>query len=173
VIPVNAFKAALIAALQADAAVAAILGGRIYDEAPRDKRSDSADLVASPWAYLGPIAGNRVESDCGPGWLLRIRIYAASTDFGRDQAWDAMNAMLDAVESETFPLTARGLAQDVFPMLESDGDQLIGSDGAALYSSLPRAFQAQQLRVMLAGDVVDPTTPKLVYADLSAIVAKN
>jgi hypothetical protein len=173
VIPVNAFKAALIAALQADDAVAGILGARIYDEPPRDKREDEADLVASPWAYLGPISATRVASDCGPGWELRIRIFTASADFGRDKVWDAMNAILDAIDSETFTLTARGLELDVFPVLESDGDQLEGSDGAALYSSLPRAFHALELIVHSAGDIIDPLNPKRVYADLTAIIAEN
>lgn len=120
-IPADEFKTALVEALKADAAVAAVLGGRIYDEAPRDNRGDAADLIASPWAYVGPIAASRVESDCGAEWMLRVRLYAASTAFGRREVWRAMNAMVAAIEGETLTLAAPAVqTQQIWTMLGGD-----------------------------------------------------
>jgi len=139
-LPISAFKTALVDALLADAGCAARLGSRIYDETPMDLRGDAADLTASPWAYLGPIALSRVESDCGPAWLARVRVYAGSTAAGRNEAWDAMDAIASALEGRTLTLASP-------------------------------AAQAQVAYVILAGDVIDPINPKLVYADISAVVS--
>jgi len=137
-IAVHVFKTALINLLQADAAVVALASNRIYDEAPEDQRG-VAD-VASPYAYLGPIHATRLESDGVPGWTLRLRLYAASTSFGRSEAWSLMDAICAAI----------------------DGKILI----------LPAPYvHAQQSYVASGGDVIDALNPKLVYVDLSAIVA--
>ncbi|TDX63999.1 uncharacterized protein DUF3168 [Methylosinus sp. sav-2] len=120
IIPADEFKTALIEALKADSGVAAILGARLYDEVPRDSRGNASD-VASPYAYLGPIAASRVESGCGAGWLLRLRLYVASTAFGRREAWQAMNAMVAAIEGETFALAAPAVqAQALYTLLGGD-----------------------------------------------------
>jgi hypothetical protein len=120
-IPAKTFKSALVDFIKADAACAALLGARIYDEAPRDQRGDSSDLAASPWAYLGPIAASRIESDCGPGWLLRLRIYTASTAAGRDEAWSAMDAICNAIEGSELTLSAPAFqAQKTYIILGGD-----------------------------------------------------
>lgn len=139
-LPVSPFKSALVEHLLRDYLCNELLGSRIYDDPPRDLRADESDLTASPWAYLGPVAAQRVESDCGPGWMLRLRLYVASTAAGRDEAWTAMDAIAAAI------------------------------DGATLTMSAP-FVQAQQAYVMLGGDVIDPISPKLVYIDISAVVA--
>jgi len=82
-------------ALKADAAVAALVGGRIYDEVPADARGQAND-VRSPWVVIGPIATARFENDCYRAWTVRVRLICASTAFGRVEGWKIANAV-DAV----------------------------------------------------------------------------
>lgn len=95
--PLKALKIATVEALKADAAVAAIVGAKIYDEVPRDNRGDPSDASA-PFIYLGPLGWRRLELGCNPGYEVALRLYAVSTHFGREQVWalhEAMRAALD------------------------------------------------------------------------------
>ncbi|MBY6242839.1 DUF3168 domain-containing protein [Methylosinus sp. Sm6] len=98
--PFEALRVATVARLKANAAVAAIVGAKIYDEPPRDNRGDPSDANA-PFVYLGALGWRRVELGCNPGYDVALRIYAVSTTFGRGQVWrlhEAMVAALDLAE---------------------------------------------------------------------------
>ncbi len=99
----SAFKDALIDYLLAQSAVAAIVGERIYDEAPQDAPGDPAD-ADYPYVYLGPIGAQRIENVSDPEWMIRIRVYVASNAFGRNEAWALLAALYTALEGATLTL---------------------------------------------------------------------
>ncbi len=91
---------ALRAALKADAGVTAIVGAKVYDVVPGDKRGMPDDALC-PWIYIGPISAPRNEDFCFRAWSPRVRIYCATTDFDRQSVWalaDAVDAALDQRE---------------------------------------------------------------------------
>ncbi|HVL73321.1 MAG TPA: DUF3168 domain-containing protein [Beijerinckiaceae bacterium] len=89
---VTALQAALVALLKADAAVAAIVGAKVFDEIPEDQRGPT---VKPPYLYVGPVNKTRIEMGAFPPFRVRLRLYAVSTEFGRREAW----LLADAVES--------------------------------------------------------------------------
>lgn len=101
IFPVATFKADLIEFLKADTACAALFGARVYDSVPQDLRGATADLTVSPWAYLGAITLRRVPMDCGPVFMANVRVFVASNKAGRDEIWNAANAVADALELAT------------------------------------------------------------------------
>lgn len=101
--PLKAFKIAVVEALKVDAGVAAIAGGKIYDEVPRDHRGEPTDANA-PFVYLGPLGWRRLELGCNPGYDVALRLYAVSTKFGREQVWELHEAMRLALDLKTLTL---------------------------------------------------------------------
>jgi hypothetical protein len=94
---------ALRDALKADSGVAVLVGAKVYDEVPGDKRGMPDDATA-PWVFIGPISGDRFEDVGYRAWNVRARIYAASTGFGRKEAWDVINAVDAALDGATLDL---------------------------------------------------------------------
>lgn len=88
---------ALREALKANAGVSAIVGAKVFDIVPGDKRGMPDDAIC-PWVYIGPISAKRWEDECYRAFDTRMRIYCASTDFDRTPVWalaDAVDAALD------------------------------------------------------------------------------
>lgn len=138
--PEIALQTAVLGLLRADAAVSAIVAGRIYDQVPSDRLPG-----APPYIELGPINRSRFEG-CGRSWLIRIRLYAASVEFGRVEAWTLADAMAEALDG--------------------------GPDRDP--PDLPGPWRiADELRVLQAGDVIDPLQIKSVFVDVQAIVARS
>lgn len=93
--PERALQEAITTLLLGDPAVSAIVGQKIFDEVPSDK-SD-----APPWVYLGPISRRRLDgAGCDQAWTITMRLYAASTKFGRKDAWELGNAVSEALEGQ-------------------------------------------------------------------------
>jgi hypothetical protein len=139
--PEIALQTMVVELLKADAAVAAIVGEKVVDEVPADRAPDYPPLVE-----MGPINRTRVEG-CGRSWLVRMRLFCTSTEFGRVEAWDLADAVVLAL----------------------DDDPERGPPPA-----LPAPFHiADALRVVQAGDVIDPLQIKSVFVDVQAIVART
>lgn len=142
--PEIALQSAIVDLLKADAAVAAIVGEKIFDQVPADRVPGEP-----PYIEIGPINRTRFEG-CAKAWMIRLRLYATSTDFGRVQAWclaDAMADLLDDRDAEGLPKTA---------------------------PTLPAPYRIlDALRVVQAGDVVDPLQIKAVFVDVQAVVARS
>jgi hypothetical protein len=89
-LPSAVFRTA-IDMLKADAAVAAVLGDRIYDVPPPNAKP--------PYLYLGP---GRVQAerawDCAEAWRFTFRLYVVSEAHDRLQAWDAIFAAVRALD---------------------------------------------------------------------------
>lgn len=95
----------IAALLLADPAVSAIAGGKIFDEVPT-AADGSNGRPEPPWVYLGPIGARRLETGCGDTWTTTARLYAASTGFGRREAWELGSAVRDALEGQEPTLAA-------------------------------------------------------------------
>lgn len=142
--PEIALQSAIIDLLAADAAVKAIVGANILDQVPADRLP-----ATPPYIEIGPINRTRFEG-CAGAWLIRVRIYATSTDFGRVQAWDLADAiatLLDDRDDEGLPKPSLGL---------------------------PAPYRiVDALRVVQAGDIVDPLQIKSVFVDVQAVVSRS
>jgi hypothetical protein len=99
-----------------------------------------------PLVEIGPINRTRVEG-CGRAWLIRMRLFCTSIAFGRVEAWELADAVVLAL----------------------DDDPERGPPPA-----LSAPFHiADSLRVVQAGDVIDPLQIKSVFVDVQAIVART
>jgi hypothetical protein len=99
--PELALRDAVLTLLRADPAVIALVGEKIRDDVPSDNEPDDP-----PWIYMGPINTQRLEMGCGPAWSLKLRVFAESTAFDRDQAWTIARAAIRAVDGAEPPATA-------------------------------------------------------------------
>lgn len=86
----NYFREIVVAALQDDPAVEALVARRIFDETP--------GMTVAPYIYIGEINRQRVEIGCGKVATLRMRIYVVSTDAGREEAWQVEEAIWQALD---------------------------------------------------------------------------
>ncbi|RVU17499.1 DUF3168 domain-containing protein [Methylobacterium oryzihabitans] len=136
--PETALLRVVTDALVADPAVAALVGDKVFDEIPNDRRGG-----APPYVYVGPINRQRLYLECGTAWTVRVRIYAVTTAFGREQGWEVIEAVVQALD---------------------------GRDDLTLPA--PFSLQ-NRLDVTQAGDVVDPLAPKAMFLDLTTIVARD
>lgn len=78
-------RAAIVAALRADAAVGAIMGDRIYSRAP--------DAVVFPYSSFGPVIGEPWEGATLSGWEQSAQIDTWSRQPGGVEALSAMAAI--------------------------------------------------------------------------------
>lgn len=145
-IPAAAWKEALRDFLKRDAAVVALVGGKVFDEVQRDP--NGAIVATPPWVYIGPIGAERDDNsghfdgqDFG-GVMFRVttRIFCAGTSFGRSEVWTIANAVAEALEGENI-----GLA--------------------------PPLAQTLVCQVQRAGDVIDPLGVKQAFIDVTAEIA--
>lgn len=96
--PELALRDAVLGLLRASSAVTAIVGHKVRDDVPSDDDPD-----ALPWLYMGPINTQRLEMGCGPAWQLKMRVFAESSAFDRDQAWILARAAIRAVDGAEPP----------------------------------------------------------------------
>lgn len=119
--PLLAFQKGLIACLRADAGVSALVGARVYDEAPDD--------AVFPYVQLGdlnrgPVRGDGVETAS----LLNFGIVAHSRPVsGRVEASRISEAIIEAVDENPTAITVAGfrivfvLAQMTITARAADG----------------------------------------------------
>lgn len=118
----GALVAALRTALKADPGIAALVGSKVYDQVPGDARGQSDD-AHPPWVAIGPIVSRRHEDNCFMAWSPRVRIYCASTAFGRGEAWDIADAVNAALDQKDLALVGPFAMASALRALES-GDVL-------------------------------------------------
>ncbi len=142
--PELALRDVLIALLKADPAVAAFVGDRIDDEVPSDAQGRTARGLPA-YIYLGPMSRQRIRQDCAQIWTMRARLYAISDEWGRSQAWDIVEAVVQALDDK------------------GEHDFV-----------LPAPFViSENLHVTQAGDVVDPLAPRSVFVDLITTIIRS
>jgi hypothetical protein len=104
-----------------------------------DEVPSDKDRPTTPYLYLGPVALRR-PAETGPCSKVReakFRMFAVSTEFGRLEAWAVIDAASDALDNSELQLTAP-------------------------YSTL-----GDDVKLINAGDVVAPVTPKSTFADFT------
>ena len=91
----------LVAHLKADAAVAELVGDRIYDRVPKK--------ATYPYVSLGPSEELDIGTDTFESYDCSIQIDCWSTDVGGPEAKRISNAVRDALDDEDLPLSANNL----------------------------------------------------------------
>ena len=110
---VAALTDALVAVLRADAGIASLVGGNVYDRVPPN--------TVPPWIYLGPAGTRRMANDCYRAWEITARIFCVTTDFGRDLAW-AIAEAVDVALDNTMPELAPGYTLGAHLVMAASGD---------------------------------------------------
>jgi Protein of unknown function (DUF3168) len=113
-----ALRAAVHAALKADTALAAVLGGaRVHDEVPRD--------AAFPYVTLGDAGITDISTDDGEVHEHRLVLHAWSRQGGHKEAHVIAGALLSALDDAPLAPTGHRLVNLRFAMAdirrESDG----------------------------------------------------
>lgn len=129
--PELALQAAVTGLLLADPDVSALVGGKIFDEIPAGAPTGQPKLTP-PWIYLGPVSRRRLETGCGNTWTITMRLYAASTGFGRKEAWEIGSAAATALEGEQPDLAAPYSLVEVIRCLQG-GDVIEPAQPKAVY----------------------------------------
>jgi hypothetical protein len=83
--------------LKADSSVTALATRGIFDQVPEG--------TASPYVYIGPVSRTRIEMDCYQLWSIRIRIYAISTGYNRNEDWEIIEAVVQSLDMQELELT--------------------------------------------------------------------
>lgn len=96
-----ALQAGLKSALVADAGVAALIAGRMYDEPPSD--------VVFPYLRFGDISPDAFDTDSKKGSLVQIGLVAHSQSAaGRVEATRVIEAAMDALHQQESSITVVG-----------------------------------------------------------------
>lgn len=103
--PEMALWSAIQTRLKTDGTVAGYVGAKVVDEVASDRTP-----VQPPYIYLGPVNRQWFEAvadvSCGRIWTIRMRLFAESTKFNRQQAWDIASAVADSLDGFTPSLTS-------------------------------------------------------------------
>lgn len=114
-------QAAIVAALEADAGVAALVGARIYDRVP--------EATVFPYVSLGPETGDPFDAAAMSGWDATIQIDTWSRKGGRVEAKTIMAAISARLHRGALNVTGHAL---VFLLLEFQ-TVLDGGDGETVH----------------------------------------
>jgi hypothetical protein len=111
--PALAWQAAVIARLKADAAVAVLVSGRVYDEPPQD--------AVFPYVRFGRAEVEIVPTDERTAWRITFGIEAHSRPVaGRVEATRLIDAVVAALEDSEVSVTGFGLAWCFFQTFTVD-----------------------------------------------------
>lgn len=92
--PTIALRDAVRPALLGSSALALVIADRLHDRVPA-----GADKPVFPYGAFGPMRMDRVEVGCwANGWQVKLRLYAASQTYERDEAWDIAQTIALALE---------------------------------------------------------------------------
>lgn len=104
-----------------------------------DEVPSDKDRPAPPYLYLGPVNLRRPAEigSCSTVRAATFRLFGVSTEFGRLETWAVIEAAIGALDNSELQL-------------------------AAPYSAL-----GDVVKLITAGDVVAPTSPKSTFADFT------
>lgn len=142
--PELALRDIIIELLNASPAVMDAVQGRIYDEVPSDTQGRTQRHLPA-YIYIGPMNRTRIRQDCAQMWTMRARIYVISDGWGRTEAWDTAEAVVQAVDEK----------------------------GEADFTLAPPFVISEDLHVTQAGDVIDPQSPKSVFVDITTTIIRS
>lgn len=101
-------QAAIVAALKADAGVAALVGGRVYDRAPED--------AAFPYLSIGPEIAQPFEAQALDGWEMSLQLDAWSRKPGRVECRQIMAASYAALHDAALSVAGEHLVMVVLEL---------------------------------------------------------
>jgi hypothetical protein len=97
---------AIFAKLKADAAVIALMGDRLYSQAPG--RQGIPENVPMPYLTLGPVVAQPFDADCSDGAEISVQLDiwsgGASTAFSKAEAMKCANAVQRALHDANLTL---------------------------------------------------------------------
>ena len=94
-------QGAIVARLKADAAVTALIAGRVYDRVP--KKTDY------PYVSMGPSDELTDDADCITGFDISMQVDVWSTDVGGPEAKRIGDAVRAALHDQDLPIVANNL----------------------------------------------------------------
>jgi hypothetical protein len=108
--PVLELQGAIVTALKADAAVAAIVGARVYDHVPRS--ATSGEITADyPLLGLGSMEEITDDAECIAGSEVFVSVDAWSRSVGRPEALKLAHAVKLALHNAELTLTENALVE--------------------------------------------------------------
>ena len=113
-----ALQAGVIAAIEADAGLTALIAGRIYDYVPADP--------VFPYCRIGQMAASPFEGDCIDGSEIGFAVHGFTKEYGRAGAADLAAALIALLGRTTLDLGS-GILADVrasdWTVLEDTGEK--------------------------------------------------
>lgn len=94
-------QAAIVSRLKADAAVTALIAGRVYDAVPQN--------AEFPYVSLGPVDELSDDADCVDGFDISLQVDCWSRAVGAPEAKNLSNAVRLALKGLTLPPAANPL----------------------------------------------------------------
>lgn len=109
-----------------------------------DEVPSDRDRPRTPYLYLGPVNLRRPAEigPCGKVRAATFRLFGVSTEFGRLEAWSVIDASIEALDNSELQLTT------------------------------PYSTIGDVVKLITAGDVVAPTSPKSTFADFSVVLTQ-
>ena len=111
-------QTAVIAAIDADTELTALIAGRVYDYVPVSPQY--------PFCRIGPMRATPFEGDCIDGAEIRFAIHGFTKDYGRAGAADLAAALIDLFARATLDLgsgIAAGLTVADWTVIEDTGEK--------------------------------------------------
>lgn len=100
--PLFELQRALYALLTSDAAVTALVGGRVFDRVPKD--------AAQPYISFGPVTADDDGADCIDGLSVAVQIDVWSQAVGYGEAKEIAGAVRKAIGAADLALDTNALA---------------------------------------------------------------
>lgn len=109
-----ALQAAIVAALKADAGVAALVGARVYDRAPEG--------VVFPYISLGPETGEPFDAAEMSGWEASLQLDSWSRKTGRAEVKAIMAALSARLHEGSLTVAGHRFVRSVLEFQSVLGD---------------------------------------------------
>ena len=112
--PILLVRDGIISVLKVVPAIKAACAARVYDVVPA-----TGPLAKLPHVSCGPAALGRGENGGDPLGLVRLRLFIASNEPTRDEAWNLAQAATDALEGRMLTLSGGWQAIDHLRIVNS------------------------------------------------------
>lgn len=124
--PTIALRNAVRPVLLGTNAISLLIADRLHDRVPAGQ-----DKAVFPYGAFGPMRMDRAEVGCwANGWQVKLRLYAASNAYERDEAWEI---------AQTITLALEGTRPVLAGHYQLADDLRVGMIGDAIDVAAPRA----------------------------------
>jgi hypothetical protein len=144
--------------LKADVSVGALVGQNIFDQIPSQQQP--------PYVYIGPAGRARIVMDCYQVWMVRVRLYAISTGYGRSEDWEIAEAMVQALDLQELSLADPYFQQEPLKITQA-GDVIDPTAPKSVFVDISTTI-ARQIDSLLAAQSVPMGQTSSAAATVSA-----